>query len=105
MAKSEKWNWLPNRILRTVLIKRFKTSYAGYILAPVQLAQSKFVEQLHRVPAKKDEEKVTVHSVHKKNVKPSDVARALMDNKFDDWLTEHADEQTYTADSLDKPVG
>ena len=146
IRKTEKWNWLPNTVLRKILMQwHFKKEYAGYILAPVQLAQSKFVKKIHRVPAKEGKEQITVWSVHKKNINPSDVAKALIRNtselrklrhskamrdqmgdtnpsddteyekwlsdfssktdRFDEWLSEHAVEQKYTADSLDKPAG
>ncbi len=115
LQKLEKWNWVAKRILRAFMMKHFKSRYAGYILAPVQLAQSKFVEKVHRVPAKEGEEQITVHSVHKKNIHPGDVAKALIrntavlrslrhnklmkdmmgdtdpsdDDEFEKWLIEH----------------
>jgi hypothetical protein len=70
------------------------------------------------VPAKEGEEQITVHNVHKKNINPTDVAKALIrktdvlrslrhnrlmkdmlgdtdpsdDEAFEKWLVEHAKE-------------
>ncbi|MGD8451642.1 MAG: hypothetical protein PVJ57_07465 [Phycisphaerae bacterium] len=82
LRKVERWRWVPNAILRKVLMQwHFKGEYSGYILAPVQLAQSKFVEKVHRVPAKEGKEQITVHNVHKKNISPTDVAKVLITDR------------------------
>lgn len=92
-------------IVRNRLIARMRQRHPGLILAPVQLAQSKFVERVALLPKDGVDDTTQIRSFRGRDVHPADVAEAVLKgkDKYEEWLNSNAVKLPLSRENLYDP--